>query len=111
MRRQRWFQRGNDLQSNGVNPMACHFDPPALVCKGAKTNRRLLASPKKNEMKDFAGRKTSYPDQVNPGYPWDLGMVHSRLLPGLLHLPVFLVKVSFGCGPLRCGSASIPPQI
>jgi len=87
------------------NRHACHFDPAALVCKGAKTGG-CLSEKQVTALKSFAGPKTSAGDQVYPGFPWDVGMNENKGLPGLLHGPFIPVKVPTATGPFNVDRAA-----
>ena len=53
---------------------ACQFDPAALACSGAKTDRCLSSQQVGALKKAFAGPKNSRGAQVYPAFPWDSGV-------------------------------------
>lgn len=55
------------------NPQACHFDPTALQCKGAKTESCLTSQQVGALAKAFAGPKDSHGNPVYAAFPWDTG--------------------------------------
>jgi hypothetical protein len=68
------------------NPLACDFDPRALVCKGAKNDTCLTPQQADALVKGFAGPKDSKGTQVYPGFFFDTGIAASGrgVIPGLL---------------------------
>ncbi|HXE65086.1 MAG TPA: tannase/feruloyl esterase family alpha/beta hydrolase [Bryobacteraceae bacterium] len=67
------------------NPKACHFDPKALVCKGAKAEGCISSGQAAALEKGFAGPKDSRGRQVYPGFFFDTGIASTQGIPGLLH--------------------------
>jgi feruloyl esterase len=66
------------------NPKACHFDPVALQCHGAKTDSCLSPQQVGALSKAFAGPKNSRGTQVYPAFPWDTGIDAQGFIPGIL---------------------------
>jgi len=68
------------------NPQGCHFDPAALVCKGA-TNDGCLTSAQASAVRTaMAGPKAANGRQVYPGYFYDTGITFSGAgIPGVLN--------------------------
>lgn len=76
------------------NPLACHFDPAVLTCKGAKTDSCLSSEQVGALQKAFGGPKDSRGNQVYPGFPYDTGMINgapgafSNFLPSTASSPL-----------------------
>jgi feruloyl esterase len=68
----------NDGLKDGMifNPLACHFDPAVLVCKGAKTDACLSSDQVSALQKAFGGPKDSRGNQVYSPFPYDTGMIN-----------------------------------
>jgi hypothetical protein len=63
------------------NPQACHYDPAALQCKGAKTESCLTPQQVGALAKAFAGPKDSHGNPVYAAFPWDTGYLQSSSGP------------------------------
>ncbi len=61
---------GIDRVKDGVieDPRQCHFDPSALLCKGAESNACLTAPQLDALRKLYAGARNSKGEQIFPGY-------------------------------------------
>jgi Tannase and feruloyl esterase len=61
---------GIDRVKDGVieDPRQCHFDPSALLCKGAESNSCLTAPQLDALRKLYAGARNSKGEQIFPGY-------------------------------------------
>jgi hypothetical protein len=57
-----------------VPPQACHFDPAALLCPGAKDDSCLSAEQVSAVKADFGGPVNSAGDALYIGFPWDAGI-------------------------------------
>jgi len=69
------------------DPLACDFDPTALVCSGAK-NDSCLSPVQANSVKQaLSGPKTAGGRQVYPGYLYDTGITTTApgAIPGVLN--------------------------
>src|SRR5262249_55641235 len=67
------------------NFQACQFDPAALLCQGAKTDRCLSAAQAAGLKRAFAGPKDSRGNAIYPGFPYDVGIAETGGgIPGLL---------------------------
>lgn len=71
---------------------ACHFDPAALKCSGAKTDTCLSSAQVDTLARAFGGPKTAAGYQVYPGFPFDAGLNDRGGIPGLLAGPVIPVQ-------------------
>jgi feruloyl esterase len=69
-------------------PQDCAFDPGALQCAGAKTDRCLTAGQVGAVRAVMAGPKTASGIPVYPGYWFDTGIANTRGLPGILAGPM-----------------------
>jgi feruloyl esterase len=67
---------------------ACDFDPGALQCAGAKTDRCLTAAQVGAVRTVMQGPRTAAGIQVYPGYWYDTGIATTRGLPGILAGPL-----------------------
>jgi feruloyl esterase len=70
-----------------LNPLACDFDPMALVCSGAKNDRCLSAVQASAVRQALSGPKASNGRPVYPGYLYDTGLLASGpgVIPGVLN--------------------------
>jgi feruloyl esterase len=67
------------------NPQGCHFDPAALVCKGAKNDSCLTSAQASALRTAMSGPKASNGRPVYPGYFYDTGITFSgQGIPGVL---------------------------
>jgi feruloyl esterase len=68
-------------------PLACDFDPAALVCNGAKNDSCLTPIQASAVKQALAGPKAANGRQVYPGYLWDTGLGASSqgVIPGVLN--------------------------
>jgi len=78
------------------NTRACDFDPAALVCQGAKTEKCLTAAQADALKRAFGGPRNLHGDEIYPGVPWDVGMADHKGLPGLLYGPFIPVPTAAG---------------
>jgi feruloyl esterase len=69
-------------------PQDCAFDPGALQCAGAKTDRCLTAGQVGAVRAVMAGPKTASGIPVYAGYWFDTGIANTRGLPGILAGPM-----------------------
>jgi hypothetical protein len=69
------------------DPLACHFDPAALVCRGAKSDACLTAPQAQAVARAMAGPKAANGQSVYPGYLYDTGIGASAqgVIPGVLN--------------------------
>jgi hypothetical protein len=69
------------------NSGACHFNPAALTCKGAKAEGCLTSAQVNAIQKGFAGPKNARGKLAYPGFPFDTGIAASGqgVIPGLLN--------------------------
>ena len=77
----------NDGVADGMifNQQGCHFDPAALVCKGAKSDSCLTSAQANAVRTAMSGPKASNGRQVYPGYFYDTGITFSgQGIPGVL---------------------------
>lgn len=80
---------GKDGNQDGLifAPQDCDFDPGALQCPGAKSDRCLTAAQVDAVRTVMAGPRTESGLQVYPGYWFDTGIANTRGLPGVLAGP------------------------
>jgi hypothetical protein len=69
------------------NPLACHYDPAVLRCKGAKTGSCLTSQQVDALQKAFAGPKDSRGNPVYAPFPWDTGSLQGSGGPFASFLP------------------------
>lgn len=70
------------------DPLACHFDPAELICKGTQTDSCITADKAAAIKKVFGGPRDSRGFQVYPGYLYDTGNTDETPIPGLLAMRV-----------------------
>jgi feruloyl esterase len=66
------------------HPLACDFDPAALICAGGKTEACLAPEKVAAIKKAFSGPKTSEGAQVYPGFLYDTGITATVPIAGIL---------------------------